>query len=360
MPKLGRNLKQKDSTGYRFELDGIRAICIIFTICNHLPDPPQFINGSIGVDIFFALSGWLITSLLLQEQSRTATIDIWSFYIRRIFRIVPLYALTVAAYGLAVLLIPAERLEFASAFWYLISFNREYLPEVSGNTFGHAWTLGIEEKFYLFWPLAITMCAGRMWRALAAAGLFYFVLAWLADWNTLVIRGYCGLTFGTFLALIGQWQPMAKVLAKSGTGNIALFIMALLYCVSLLIPNSGWNVAMSLSASILIGSLWMNPDQPSAKALAFRPLAAVGKLTYGIYLLHVLCINVVVKLLELLEVSLPSIVKFLVCYIFAVGIGFVAHVTVEKPLIRIGRNLTKRRADKIAAPAQAKNPVALP
>lgn len=135
MPELRSNLLLKVSTGYRSELDGIRSICIIFTICNHLPDPPKFINGSIGVDIFFALSGWLITSLLLQEQSRTATIDIWSFYIRRIFRIVPLYALTVAAYGLAVLLIPAERPEFASAFWYLISFNREYLPEAYGNTF---------------------------------------------------------------------------------------------------------------------------------------------------------------------------------------------------------------------------------
>lgn len=146
---------------------------------------------------------------------------------------------------------------------------------------------------------------------------------------------------------------MAKLLAKSSTGNIALFVMALLYCASLLIPNSGWNVAMSLSASILIGSLWMNPDQPSAKALAFRPLAALGKLTYGIYLLHVLCINVVVKVLELLTVSIPSFAMFLVCYIFAISIGFIAHVTVEKPLIRTGRDLTARRADKIAAAKQA-------
>src|SRR4051794_24109290 len=84
-------------------LDGIRAFCIVFTILNHVPGRHWFLDGTVGVDAFFPLSGWLITWLLLEERAKRGTLDLGAFYLRRIFRIVPLYYLTIAIYALAAL-----------------------------------------------------------------------------------------------------------------------------------------------------------------------------------------------------------------------------------------------------------------
>jgi len=140
---------------YRPELDGVRAVCILFTVANHMPGAPPFINGSVGVDIFFALSGFLITTLLIAEKNETGSVKLNSFYVRRIFRIMPLYFLTIFLYILAacansmLLHRSDELMDVLKAFPLLLTFNGEYRLDNFG--FGHAWTLGIEEKFYLQW-----------------------------------------------------------------------------------------------------------------------------------------------------------------------------------------------------------------
>src|SRR5664279_272754 len=121
-----------ESKSYRAELDGIRAICIIFTVCNHIHGTPRFIDGSEGVDIFFALSGWLITWLLLAECSTCEGTNLIGFYIRRVFRIMPLYYLTLLLYFCAALTVTVTKrdgndlADFQRAFLYLVTFNSEY------------------------------------------------------------------------------------------------------------------------------------------------------------------------------------------------------------------------------------------
>jgi peptidoglycan/LPS O-acetylase OafA/YrhL len=123
------------------------------------------VNGTVGVDVFFALSGWLITWLLLEEMRSAGAIDLKAFYIRRFFRIVPLYYFTIVVYAAAAALFflatasSAKIQELREAIAYLLTFNSEYRSSEAGTVFGHAWTLGIEEKFYVVWPALIVIFA---------------------------------------------------------------------------------------------------------------------------------------------------------------------------------------------------------
>jgi peptidoglycan/LPS O-acetylase OafA/YrhL len=142
----------------RFDaLDGLRAIAAVIVVFFHVGGPSvAFISGWIGVHIFFVVSGFLITTLMLREHDRTGRISLRNFYLRRIFRIMPLYYLALA-------------LAVASAYhqgrpWLLLrghlpeylTFMNEYHLNVS-TPFVHSWTLGIEQKFYLLWPLALVL-----------------------------------------------------------------------------------------------------------------------------------------------------------------------------------------------------------
>jgi peptidoglycan/LPS O-acetylase OafA/YrhL len=143
---------------YAPQLDGLRALCIAFTILNHIGPHPQFLNGSVGVDVFFALSGFLITSLLVGETGTTGGICLGCFYLRRFFRIAPLYYLTFALYAVSTYVLYWSRIdalrwpEFKAAAPAVFLFMGEYRPDAAGTLFGHSWTLGIEEKYYIAWP----------------------------------------------------------------------------------------------------------------------------------------------------------------------------------------------------------------
>jgi peptidoglycan/LPS O-acetylase OafA/YrhL len=177
---------------YRPQLDGIRAFCIIFTIVNHVPGKPDYIDGTVGVDVFFALSGWLITWLLLEERRSAGAIDLKAFYIRRFFRIVPLYYFTIVVYAAAAVLFflatasSAKIQELREAIAYLVTFNSEYRSSEAGTVFGHAWTLGIEEKVYVVWPALMVIFRkwvfGSVVCAIAAQGASNgcAIVPWLA------------------------------------------------------------------------------------------------------------------------------------------------------------------------------------
>ncbi len=129
-------------------LDGFRCLAILLVIvCHSLPDcnPPWL--GKLGVDIFFGLSGFLITALLLNERAQTGRIDLAAFYKRRAFRILPPALVFLAAVGIGGLF--KTRLELAAT----LLFFRNYLPIQHGSyATGHLWSLAVEEHFYMLWP----------------------------------------------------------------------------------------------------------------------------------------------------------------------------------------------------------------
>ena len=157
------------------ELDGVRALCVLLVVTVHLYDANErwwWLAGARGVTVFFVLSGYLITSLGLREEAERGTLSLAAFYVRRCCRLLPLYYLTLAAY--CVLLFglgvggPALRDTMAEALPYYVTYLQEIpffsllVAEGRDLPFFHSWSLGVEEKFYLAWPLL----AFVLWRGL--------------------------------------------------------------------------------------------------------------------------------------------------------------------------------------------------
>jgi peptidoglycan/LPS O-acetylase OafA/YrhL len=343
------------SRRYRPELDGIRAICILFTVANHVPGTPWPINGSVGVDIFFALSGWLITWLLIHDPNSGRGSKLAAYYVRRVFRIVPLYALTVILYGLAALALGlltgnhAEIVNFRDGLPGFGTFNGEYMHQETGTLFGHSWTLGIEEKFYIVWPFIMVF----LWSSpvLAGAALVGTIasLIWVGQNPELLIRGYIGLSFGAALAVtVSRSDALASRIGSRKIAWLALAGILVAYACSLILPRLFlWNVAIAFFAAGLIGSLWLGEEGLLGRALSWRPLAGVGRLTYAIYLTHVLVMNVVLLVLARLHVAAPWLAAFVLSYAASVIAALVLHRTVEAPLIEIGRKAAKRSASRL-------------
>jgi peptidoglycan/LPS O-acetylase OafA/YrhL len=334
---------------YRPELDGVRAFCIIFTVLNHVPGRPWFIDGTVGVDAFFPLSGWLITWLLLEERKNLATINLGAFYIRRIFRIVPLYYLTISIYAIAALSLyvvagaPAKLEELRRAALYLVTFNSEYRADDAGVVFGHAWTLGIEEKFYIVWPLLLLL-AGRF-TAAAAVGAIVAIGVLFAAFgvNDYLLRGYFGLSLGAALALWinGSSTPMS-LFKTIPLGWPCLGAASIMYALLIAAPSVVWHFGFSVSSALLIVSVWFCREQGLARLLRLPPIAWLGTLTYAIYLLQTLGINVAQGVVKKLHLPDSFLSIFVIGYAVSIAAAWLAHVLVERPAIDMGRKLARQ------------------
>lgn len=344
-------------TSYRPQLDGVRAICILFTFVHHLPGHFRPFNGSVGVDVFFALSGWLITRLLLEERRGAGRIDLGGFYIRRVFRILPLYYLICLFYVAAALLAArmlgasGELAELARVAPYILSFNAEYQPEVGDVMFGHAWTLGIEEKFYFAWPALLLVSFRRP----AAAALLTVATAGclllIGGGSGFVVRGYAGLAAGAGLALLLWYSgPIERVFAQRSLALPILALIALAYGMSLSVPLGPlWNVVIGALAAPLIASLWFAERQWLSHMLSVRWLAWLGRRTYAIYLIHTLAINATEVVLARLGASQGAMLLFVCAYPLSIAAAWLLGIVVERPCIALGRRIARGRAAKAGA-----------
>ncbi|WP_165823740.1 acyltransferase family protein [Metarhizobium album] len=271
----------------------------------------------------------------------------------------PLYAVTIVLYGLAAISLgyltggDAEIIDFRNGLPYFGTFNGEYMHQEDGTLFGHSWTLGIEEKFYIIWPLIMVL----LWKNRLLAGIALvsclLVLTWIGRNPELLIRGYAGLSFGAALAVAAsQSKGLADWLRSRSAIWMPLAGIAIAYADSLVSPHPYlWNVLISFFAAGLIGSLWLGEKRWLNRALSLPPLAAAGRLTYAIYLTHVLAMNVVVLALSKLNIALPWLALFVICYCASVAVAIVLHRVIEKPMIEAGRNIVKRSAPPVTVPA---------
>ena len=269
----------------RPELDGLRGLAVLLVVVSHLSETSLRPLGMAGVVIFFTLSGYLITGLLMAEAS-AGRISFGHFYARRARRLLPA-ALTCIAVVSAVTLAFgafAPGLTFASlaygANWLLV-----VQPGGGAGPLGHMWSLSIEEQFYLLWPLALVLLLRVRLRALVGPVLALGVLGSLAlrvhyagDWA----RVYYGfdtrvdaLLIGCALALFLRrpfgsalaWLPWLLLISASTVvmGARTLYIVA---------PF----VVAVLTAAVIAGR--------PARVLTWRPLGLVGQRSYGLYLWH--------------------------------------------------------------------------
>jgi peptidoglycan/LPS O-acetylase OafA/YrhL len=287
-------------------LDGIRAFAILAVIGSHLR-LPAMAGGGIGVNIFFVLSGFLITSLLMQERDRAGRIWLRNFYARRALRLFPALAVLIAVVTAYTLLVlgPETHGSLLRAIpfvvFYLGNWRRAFEGADSLSWFGHTWSLSIEEQFYLIWPVILIVVARRRGRrgvlSVAVVGSVISLVIRLVLWAKTgsVDRIYNGtdteadqLLYGCALAValslypdavrracrLGVWPGLALLTV----GVVNVDHLGLRYTI-------GWT-AFALSSACLIGHVVLEPEAALARLLAFRPLAFTGLISYGLYLWH--------------------------------------------------------------------------
>ena len=350
------------SRSYFPELDGLRAVSVITVVAHHMHDRYWvWLDGRLGVTTFFVLSGYLITMLALREEQSRGDLCLSAFYLRRSFRILPSYYLTLGVYCLTILVLrmrPEEsRLALRGALPYYLFYFQElvFFRGIDGNfnvPFVQSWSLGIEEKFYLIWPiLAFVLWRGDRGIRIAGTLVLTVVLAFAPalrsagfELLSLLIAPYSRIMVGCLIALLlhdPAWFKRLSFLGRRGwTWATFLFLVGfqpwLLHLEAL-----GHSIYAVVTGAFLIGLL--TGGGMIRRALAWGPFVTIGRLSYGMYLLHYFGLNAAEKIAKpgsgRIEVAA---VAFLLALAFTAGLAYVMARLVERPCIALGRRLSAK------------------
>ncbi|HQR78682.1 MAG TPA: acyltransferase family protein [Actinomycetota bacterium] len=308
--------------GYLPGLDGIRAIAVLAVLLYHsgVPGVP---GGFLGVDVFFVLSGFLISSLLLQEIERTSAVSFGQFYLRRARRLLPALLATLALSSVLVLVFARDAaaqfrhdalasLAYGTNWWYVIQDLSYFEAMGRPPMLQHLWSLAVEEQFYLLWPLclvALYRWRGRpgVGRIALSAALFSTLLMALGSfiWNLPAAGDASRLYFGTDThamglllgaALATVWRPGALPRNVAAPARVVLWTIALAAVALLLgifhnvgeaspwLYRGGFLVVSGVTAVIV--ALAGHPAIGFGRLLAVQPMRYIGERSYGLYLYH--------------------------------------------------------------------------
>jgi peptidoglycan/LPS O-acetylase OafA/YrhL len=300
----------KESPGRVPELDALRALAALAVLGFHLW-PEAFHEGWAGVDLFFVLSGYLITDIILQYGGNRSFLV--SFYARRCLRIWPIYYLTLLAVVASYPWMPAGfTLEgLPSALTFTMTTLTSATPRTDAVSivyrhFGHAWSVSVEEQFYLLWP-ALVLIVGR--RGLPGLVACCVVLAMVARERglgqcTLITRGD-GLALGGLAAAVLSDRARTRAfLGKYRLGFALVAALALAYLTttlwshgrdSLSFPPRSPRMILALDLLFfgMVGLAACSMGHPALAALRDRRLCYVGKISYGLYLYHILIFDLI-------------------------------------------------------------------
>lgn len=357
-------------------LDGLRALAALAVLAYHL-FPGWADGGFLGVDVFFVLSGFLITSLLLSEQSRKGKVSLKRFWVRRVRRLFP------AAFLMAVVTIIVAGLmnmdllagivpQFLGVVtfsynWVEIYQGASYFDAASPHLWTNVWSLAVEQQFYLIWPL-VTLLIMRLHRrfqwgipfllALVSAGLMAYYISGATDYT----RAYqgtdshaFGLMFGATLAFISK-GPLVEQ-APAGTGNrwlrgtLAWIGLGIMIAGFYIIPdNQPWvypaGTLISVAATLAVIQGFLpevdaapGPGKLLASILSIAPLRWLGERSYGIYLWHW-------PIWVIMVTQFPRLGAYLVgaiVLLLSIVIAAISYTLVEEPMRRHGIATTIRR-----------------
>ncbi|WP_375405687.1 acyltransferase family protein [uncultured Amnibacterium sp.] len=278
-------------------LDGVRAIAIGAVIIDHTFFGP-FTGGGLGVDIFFVLSGFLITRLLLMELRVAGRLRLGRFYTRRALRLYPPLLIALALTFCLFLIVGDDY--STSPTWQALLVAGLYISNLVNLHQGYlvqTWSLGVEEQFYLFWPLALLLIPAlrrSRWTLLALIVAFsVFRSVTSTGPNPYENRGlpwYCvdELLIGALLAVCWVNDQIPRWLAKPWVGAVvaACLVGAMVVTRSFTPYMLGGYTIFGLLVAVFIANLLLNPRRILSRALEWKPIAAVGQVSYGIYLFH--------------------------------------------------------------------------
>lgn len=361
-PREGRPLPDRDAgSGHRFrpEIQALRAVAVLAVVLYHLW-PQRFPGGFIGVDVFFVVSGFLITGNMVREVERTGRLSLREFWSNRVRRILPAGLAAIVVTALASLwLLPLSRLTqvtthaLASTFyaqnWVLAHESVDYLAQTSPETpFEHFWSLAVEEQFYIVWPLvlvAVVAVAGRtsLRRALLAAFGTLVVASFI--WSVILVAqldasAYFATTTrlwqlgaGALLALVPPGRQLPDRV-RIGCALGSLLVIAL--GVALIRPSypfPGLLALVPVAGAALMVVAGPIPDRPAGalrRALGWRPVQWFGDTSYSLYLWHFPPIVLYVAITG----AMPGLLPGLALAGLAIGLAALSYVFVEQPARR--------------------------
>jgi len=301
---------------YRPEIDGLRAIAVGAVILYHTQITifgyQPFRGGFIGVDIFFVISGYLITSIILKELLTTGTFSFKHFYERRVRRILPvlLFVMLVSLPFAWIYLLPSSFLDFSKSILYSLGFSSNYYFHYSGQQYGadsgllkpflHTWSLSVEEQFYILFPIVLLIIFKYYRKYLVHILIIAFVISLvLADWSS---RNHPSISFYSIHTrmwelLIGSILAYYEIVkghrSQNQTLNLLLpFIGLILIGHSVLFFNDKMLHPSFYTLSPIIGVcliIWFsNKNELITKILSTKLFVGIGLISYSLYLWHYL------------------------------------------------------------------------
>jgi len=312
--------------GYRPDIEGLRAVAILLVVAVHTRIP-WLTGGYVGVDVFFVLSGYLITALLAQEISNSGDLGFASFYARRLRRLLPALLLMLLCTGLLGWLLLPYDTQFRqadaagnAAFWLSNFFfgvsNLSYFgPGAKANLFLHTWSLGVEEQFYLLWPLLIVVAAGAWsnatkkpdisrlkwvmpiilvtslalciyWSDHAPQLAFYMMpaRAWQFALGALVFM-FFGIQPGGPGKAHG-FKPNKHVARAAGWTGLLMVLGSAIFLNAKIIYPGAWALLPSFGAALIILAGTYRQPGSITRVLSTRPMQSIGRVSYSWYLWH--------------------------------------------------------------------------
>ncbi len=318
------------SLSYRPEVDGLRFVAVGIVILHHL-SVMGFGGGFVGVDVFFVISGYLITSLIMLEI-KNQSFSFSNFYKRRLIRLAPAYFIVLlVTFGVAfMLMLPAELKSFSESAIYSTLFSANfYMWDVVGGYFGsgadttpllHLWSLAVEEQFYLIWPLVLFISFRWLpkWTALLVLVFFIGALV-VSEWGAIHYRAaaYYLMPTRAFELLLGALLALAPIAwftissryvraALSGLGLILIVYSTMVFNNQTWFP--GLNALIPCVGAALVIAFTRAEDPVVGYFLSNKVAVVLGKISYPAYLWH----WPIVAYLNLQLIELTFVVSFLV------------------------------------------------
>jgi peptidoglycan/LPS O-acetylase OafA/YrhL len=354
--------KRASRLGYQPTLDGIRGVALMAIIFFHAYELPS--GASIGLDLFFVLSGFLITTLLLEEWVKRDAISLRAFYLRRFLRLFPAMFVLLVGYVLILALqsdLTGIRLKSAVvSLLYVSNFAQGFGFEFDAQSLGHLWSLGLEEQFYLIWPSTLVLVLVKWPRRIihvAVAGIGAVILwrLWLIVDGAPFERLYFppDVRFDEFLVgclggilFVRHRDVLTRISSRTYVALCAVAVVVLTTATLLLPPPEEENLLMQyggytvipLLALVVILTCVLDRWALLRRFLSVEVFVFLGKVSYSVYLWHFV-INFVTREVELFG-SLRITRLFQIALSYAAGIG--SYFLVERPFLRLKERFSKR------------------
>lgn len=361
-----------------YGLDHLRSLAILLVLMYHYRafKHPAWIDaigrfGWTGVDLFFVLSGFLISGQLFKEIERSGNVSLRTFFVKRFFRIIPPYIFTLALYFLFPFFREREAL---SSFWKFITFTQNYaLDVIHRGTFSHAWSLCIEEQFYLFLPLMLLVALKtkvfRYTVYFSAFLIIFSLMARLIVWKICIVPVLYTEDFWK-VWYMKIYYPTHTRLDGLATGVIISYLMQYSSRFKSVVHNNGNRLLMV--GMIMLGiTFWVCNDQVSEEASIFGftlvainygiiLLSAVSKssflfstksycsaqlagLSYAFYLSHKGIIHIIQNALEWLGMDASGNISLLICLMGCIATGLLYRLMIENPSSKLKYRILDRK-----------------